>query len=551
MAVTEEIQEQIEKKADGTTPNYEVDYNDQRFGKVESDKNQALTELEQTYGGMIDSTDQFYDKQIQASKDWADKQTQLQQEQTDFAIEQIEQQKEQANKDYLKEQSGAYVDWQKQSNKYGANAERMASQGLTGTGYSESSQVSMYNTYQLRVASAKESIDRAFLNFNNAIKDARLQNNAALAEIALEAHQKQLELSLAGFQYKNQLILDQANKKTELDSVYWNRYQDVLQQINTENAMKEDIRQFNETMAEDIRQFDETMAWNTEQAELNREHDITMLDLQNQYQMARDEANRAFQAAQAEFERAHAISMLDLENQYQTARDEANRAFQMAQAEYERAHEFAIIEANTAAAKEKADHEYALAMAELEMQHQNAMEKLYVQLENEKDLLGFKNGLAASDSGTGGGVSNGAVGGVAYGIMNGMAVGGQGIVNGTASIGMNGIAPGTQGVMDTAGKVSGTKASGMMTENVSSASASANEPSAAGFTGSTYKDAVAYAKSNGVSGDIAAGILTVNEWNRKRQAYSVTGKASAEIKAADTYEDYLRFYTNYLVNHYG
>ena len=30
------------------TPNYEIDYDDARFGKIESDKNQALTELEQT-----------------------------------------------------------------------------------------------------------------------------------------------------------------------------------------------------------------------------------------------------------------------------------------------------------------------------------------------------------------------------------------------------------------------------------------------------------------------------------------------------------------------
>lgn len=137
--------------------NYEINYEDQRFQDVEADKQAALNEVDVTYGNMIDQADKYYQQQIDASKEWADKQTQLQQEQTDFAIQEIEQNKEQTHKDYLKEQSGAYVDWQKQSNKYGTEAEQNASVGMTGTGYSESSQVSMYNTYQNRVATARES----------------------------------------------------------------------------------------------------------------------------------------------------------------------------------------------------------------------------------------------------------------------------------------------------------------------------------------------------------------------------------------------------------
>ena len=236
--------------------NITVNYDDERFGKVESDKQQAMTELEQTYGGMINDTDKYYQAQIDASKQWADTQSKLQQEQSDFAIEQIEQQKNQAHKDYLKEQSGAYVDWQKQSNEYGANAEKQANVGMQNTGYSESSQVAMYTAYQNRVSVARDSYNRAVLNYDNAIKDARLQNNAALAEIALEALQKQLELSLAGFQYKNQLVLDKANQKINLENQYYNRYLDVLNQINTENAMAEEIRQYNESMAFEREQYE-------------------------------------------------------------------------------------------------------------------------------------------------------------------------------------------------------------------------------------------------------------------------------------------------------
>ena len=239
--------------------NYDINYDDEKFQKVESDKETALGEMEKTYGEMIEGSDKYFEEQINASKEWAETQSQLQQERTDFDIEQIEQQKDKAHKDYIKEQSGAYVDWQKQSNQYGSEAEKMASAGLSKTGFSESSQVGMYNTYQNRLATARESFTNAVLNYDNAIKDARLQNNAALAEIAYQALQKQLELSLQGFQYKNQLITEQANKKIELDNIYHQRWLDVLNQMNTENALAEEIRQFDQNYALQQKQLDESI----------------------------------------------------------------------------------------------------------------------------------------------------------------------------------------------------------------------------------------------------------------------------------------------------
>ena len=264
--------------------NYDINYDDKRFAEVEADKKTALNEVEATYGNMISNSDKYYQDQINASKDWAGKQSQLQQEQTDFAIEKIEQEKAQAKKDYTKEQSGAYVDWQKQSNQYGANAEQMASAGLAGSGYSESSQVSMYNTYQNRVTAARESYNQAVLSYNNAITEARLQNNSILAEIAYEALQKQLELSLQGFQYKNQLIIEKANKKTQLESEYYARYQDVLQQINTENALAENIRQYNKTMELEQKKFiEQKRKSEAEFAEQKRQFEVELAEKKRQF----------------------------------------------------------------------------------------------------------------------------------------------------------------------------------------------------------------------------------------------------------------------------
>ena len=258
------------------TQNYDINYDDERFTNVEAEKEAALNDVNNTYNNMINQSDKFYQDQVDAAKDYANTQSQLQQENTNFTIEQIEQQKQQAEKDYTKEQKGAYADWQKQSNQYGANAEQMAANGLTNTGFSESSQVSMYNQYQTRVATARESFNQAVLNYNNSIKEAQLSNNSKLAEIAYNALQMQLELSLEGFQYKNSLLSEQIQMKQQTEDRYYSRWQDVLNQMNTENQFAESIRQYNqnyqfqkEQFTEEKRQFEQNYQLQVKQLDEN------------------------------------------------------------------------------------------------------------------------------------------------------------------------------------------------------------------------------------------------------------------------------------------
>lgn len=206
--------------------------NDELLMQLEDEKKATLSDLEKSYGGMVSEADQYYQDMSDAAQKYADEQTAIQNEQTDLTLSQIEQQKAQAQKDYTREQSAAYVDWQKESNKYGANAEQMAAAGLIGSGYHESSQVSMYNTYQNRVAAARESYQQAVLNYDNAMAEARLQNSSVLAEIAYQTLQTQLELSLEGFQYKNQLLSDLSDKKLAVESSYL----DTLAELTSEGG---------------------------------------------------------------------------------------------------------------------------------------------------------------------------------------------------------------------------------------------------------------------------------------------------------------------------
>lgn len=242
-----------------------IDYNDQRLKQVESDKQNALNNANNMYNSMINNSDKFYNDQIQASKDYAQKQQEIQQANTDFAIEKIEQQKQQAEKDYTKEQKGAYTDYQKQINDYGVNAEQMAVQGLSNSGYSESSRVSMYNTYQNRVATARDSFNRSILNYDNGIKDAQLQNNSALAEIAYNALKSQLELGLQGFQYKNSLLESQLNAQQTIEQTYQSKWDSILDQMNKDREFAESVRQFNENLAfQKQQEANEQARWNKE-----------------------------------------------------------------------------------------------------------------------------------------------------------------------------------------------------------------------------------------------------------------------------------------------
>jgi hypothetical protein len=315
MAVSEEIQKQLLAEATSATPNFETDYTDERFDKVNQEHEADMNKLQQTVGGMIGQTDKFYEDLKNQSQEWADKQAQIQQENTDFAIEKIEQQKEKAQSDYLKEQSGAYADWRKQSNQYGVEAEKMASSGLANTGFSESSQVGMYNTYQIRVATARQVMAEAKLNYDNGIKEAMLQNNAALAEIYANAYQKQLELALQGFQYKNQLILDLADREQKLKDNKWQKELAIIQQQNTENQM-----------AWDAWKYEDNKAWQTEQAELDR-----------QWQREKQKIDQDFQEKMAKVNHDYDIKLLNAKTaaEKKAAEEEHKREMEKLQKTYE------------------------------------------------------------------------------------------------------------------------------------------------------------------------------------------------------------------------
>jgi hypothetical protein len=208
-----------------------------------------------------------------------------------------------------------------------------------------------------------------------------------------------------------------------------NNWYKVLDQINTENALAEDVRQFNENL---------------------------------EFQTTKAELDREFQAKQAEID----------------------RQFKEAQAALDRQHDFKLQEAKTKAEKEL-----------LDKQHKQNMEKLAQQHTNDLAVLEKKYEISKRDSGT----------------TFGNSSAGRGIV--------------------ASAKIAASSAKAATTKTQKTKS----------FTGSTYKEAVAFLKSIGWGN--ASGIMTMSEWSRRKNA----GSTAVEVKNYKTYQAYLKSYCQYAV----
>lgn len=225
-----------------------VNYNDERFTQVENEKQTELDKYNQTYDNLINERNDFTNQQKDLVDQWENTQKDIANQNLEYQKDLINQQREKAEQDYQKEAKASYIDYQKEVDKYGVSRENVLANGLSNSGYAESSKVDMYNTYQNRVSTAKQSLNNAKIEFDNAIREAQLQNNATLAENALKALQQKLDIALEGFNYKTDQENNKLNWNYNLNNTYYNRYKDVESQINYENEQEEAIRRYNEEM---------------------------------------------------------------------------------------------------------------------------------------------------------------------------------------------------------------------------------------------------------------------------------------------------------------
>ena len=203
-----------------------VNYKDQ-LDQLDEQEKAALAENEQFYEGQVAASDAAYEEAKADVADWKTEQENLQNQRTEFELDKIEQQQAQAQQDYEKEQRAAYTDWQKQSAQHGVAAEQMAAAGMTGSGYAESSKVQMYTAYQQRLVAAKESMDKLTINFNNAMTEARLQNNSALAQIAYDAYEREAKLVMDQLAAREDIYAAQQKDAAKIADFYGDARDDI------------------------------------------------------------------------------------------------------------------------------------------------------------------------------------------------------------------------------------------------------------------------------------------------------------------------------------
>lgn len=269
---------------------YNVNYDDERFTQLEQEKQTELNKYNQTYDALLDERNQFTNQQQDLVDQWQKTQEQIANDNLNHQIDLYNQQKDKAEKDYQKEAKASYIDYQKETDRYGVSREQMVSNGLSNSGYSESSKVSMYDTYQNRIASARQSKETAMLEFNNAIKEAQLTNNATLAENALTALKEKMNILLEGFNYKDTATQNKLNWEYNINNNYYDRYKDVESQINYENEQAEAIRQYQEQMEYQKQQdalaqqrWEQELAYQKQQDAIKNAQNWASIGAQNSY----------------------------------------------------------------------------------------------------------------------------------------------------------------------------------------------------------------------------------------------------------------------------
>lgn len=127
--------------------------------------------------------------------------------------------KQKADYDREAEKTGRqlYSDYRKASNPYGATAEQLASQGLNKSGYAESTQTQLYNTYQKNATTLMVETQRLKA-------DADFQMNQAYIEADIQKAQNAIVI----YQQKAQLALQEYDMKFARDQWEWQKQQAIL-----------------------------------------------------------------------------------------------------------------------------------------------------------------------------------------------------------------------------------------------------------------------------------------------------------------------------------
>ena len=228
---------------------------DERLSAINKQKQEAINQSNNMYEGLLTDNQNIYNQQLDYANQYEQTQNSALDQQLAYQEDIINQQKQEAQQIKETEERKALNDYTSFVNPYGYQAEQFASQGLANSGVSETAKLGGFNTYQNRLATANKAMQDAFTEYDNAINEARLNNDVQKAQNALTKLQMQLEYAQNYYSNKSTISQNQLSNNQALDSEYYNRYQTEYNNIQAEKEREEAIRQFNEQLALQQQQF--------------------------------------------------------------------------------------------------------------------------------------------------------------------------------------------------------------------------------------------------------------------------------------------------------
>lgn len=222
---------------------------DERLATIKQEQQAALESSKGTYDQMLQDNENLLNQQ----KDYVEQYEKTQNEALDKQLalyqDNINKQKEAAQKNYETEARKAANSYMAYSNPYGVNAETFASKGQLQSGLTQTAQLGGYNAYQNRLASANKVMQEAFTQYDLDMNEAIVNNDVQKAQNALAKLEMMLGYNETYINNKNSIAQSQLSNQQQLDSEYYGRYMDMINQINTEKQREEAIRQFEAQMA--------------------------------------------------------------------------------------------------------------------------------------------------------------------------------------------------------------------------------------------------------------------------------------------------------------
>lgn len=162
-------------------------------------------------------------------------------QQTQMQVDELNRNKEKVDKDVQKTNQALYTQYQKESNQFGANAEKLASQGLANSGYAETTKANMFGTYQKNVTETLNNARDLKSDYDFQVSQARQNGSIQQAQAQLEIYSQKLQYLTQNYQLKQnreQYIYQQGRDKIS-DDQWQKTYDEQIRQNELENEWKQ------------------------------------------------------------------------------------------------------------------------------------------------------------------------------------------------------------------------------------------------------------------------------------------------------------------------